>query len=243
MSQPTPEPDRQVRPSAANRRGLVENEIYEHATRLFAEKGFASTTLQDIADALGITRPAVYYYFKTKEDILARLVGQITQAAASELDEIAERTEITPPERLREVTRLHIQRISSRADQFRLLLKSESELPEDIAAAQRTARRDVLSAFVRVVQAGVETGDFRPVDPRTGALGVIGICNWVAWWLHPGDDVATVVDTLTEMAVASLRHSDAGARRPGTDGALAHLRDAVDHLEQSVAAERRHREA
>ena len=243
MPQPAIDPDRHVRSSSVKRRGLVENQIYEHATRLFAEKGFASTTLQDIADALGMTRPAVYYYFRTKEEILARLVGQITQAAAAELDRIAARTDMSPPERLREITRLHITRISGQADQFRLLLKSESELPEDIALAQRTARRDVLAAFVRVVRAGVETGDFRPVDVRTGALGVIGLCNWVAWWVRPGDDVAAVVDTLTEMAVASLRPHDASVREPGTDGALAHLREAVDLLEQSVATERRHREA
>lgn len=243
MAEPVTDPERPGRPSARNRRGLVENEIYEHATRLFSEKGFASTTLQDIADALGMTRPAVYYYFKTKEEILARLVGRITQDTAAGLHEIAGRDEIGPPERLQEITRLHIRRISSQADQFRLLLKSESELPEDIAQDQRTARREVLAAFVRVVQAGVESGDFRTIDPRTGALGVIGLCNWVAWWLRPGDDVAAVVETLTEMALASLRRDGTPPpRAPGTDGAFAQLRQDIDHLEQSVAAERHRRE-
>ena len=128
MAEPVTDPERPGRSSARSRRGLVENEIYEHATRLFSEKGFASTTLQDIADALGMTRPAVYYYFKTKEEILARLVGRITQDTAADLEEIAGRDEIGPPECLQEITRLHIRRISSQADQFRLLLKSESEL-------------------------------------------------------------------------------------------------------------------
>ena len=53
------------------RRELVENEIYEQAIRLFAERGFAGTSLQDIADALGITRPALYYYVKSKDELLA----------------------------------------------------------------------------------------------------------------------------------------------------------------------------
>jgi AcrR family transcriptional regulator len=61
------------------RRELVENEIYEHATRLFAERGFAGTRLQDIADALGITRLALYYYVKSKDELLAKLVTEVTQ--------------------------------------------------------------------------------------------------------------------------------------------------------------------
>src|SRR5206468_2845368 len=60
------------------RRELVENELYEHATRLFAERGFAGTSLQDIADALGITRPALYYYVKSKDELLAKLVTEVT---------------------------------------------------------------------------------------------------------------------------------------------------------------------
>ncbi len=223
-----------------NRRGLVESEIYEHATRLFAEKGFASTTLQDIADALGVTRPAVYYYFKTKEAILARLVGEITQTSAADVHEIADRSDLAPAERLRRMTRLNVSRIAAQAARFRLLVKSESELPEEISHAHREARREVLSAFVRVVQDGIRSADFRPIDARTGALGVIGLCNWVAWWYHEGDDTDAVADTLAEMAVASLRRADERLpRERGTDGAIALLREDIDHLEQLLADQRK----
>ena len=71
------------------RRELVENELYEHATRLFAERGFAGTSLQDIADALGITRPALYYYVKSKDELLAKLVTEVTQGPLDELQKIA----------------------------------------------------------------------------------------------------------------------------------------------------------
>ncbi|MER5436873.1 helix-turn-helix domain-containing protein, partial [Streptomyces sp. NPDC002588] len=53
------------------RRELIENEMFEQASRLFAERGFAGTNLGDIAEAMGITRPALYYYVKSKDDLLA----------------------------------------------------------------------------------------------------------------------------------------------------------------------------
>ena len=60
----------------STRRELVENEMYEHAARLFAERGFAGTSLQDVADAMGVTRPALYYYVKSKDELLSKLVGR-----------------------------------------------------------------------------------------------------------------------------------------------------------------------
>ena len=50
------------------------SEILEHATRLFAERGYDGTTLQDIADAIGITRPGLYNYISSKEQLLATLL-------------------------------------------------------------------------------------------------------------------------------------------------------------------------
>jgi hypothetical protein len=91
----------------------------------------------------------------------------------------------------------------------------------------------VLAAFVQVIQDGIRTGDFRPVDARTAALGVLGICNWVAWWFRPGDDMDMVADTLADMAVASVcRAEHRLPQAQGPAGAIALLREDIDHLEQ-----------
>ena len=83
-------------PAAANgrasaRRELVEAQIYEQATRLFAERGFAGTSLQDVADAMGMTRSALYYYVRNKDQLLAQLVTEITSGPADAAEEIAGR--------------------------------------------------------------------------------------------------------------------------------------------------------
>ena len=58
------------------------SEILEHATRLFAERGYDGTTLQDIADAIGITRPGLYNYISSKEQLLAELVRDVSESTA-----------------------------------------------------------------------------------------------------------------------------------------------------------------
>ena len=85
-----------------------------------------------------------------------------------------------------------------------------------------------------VVPPGEFSRRFRPVDARVAALGVIGMCNWVAWWFRPGrDGIDAVADQLADMAVAAVQRAD--HRTPDGEGpaaALKMLRQDIDHLER-----------
>ena len=96
--------------SGTARRELVENELYEHATRLFAERGFAGTSLQDIADAMGITRPALYYYVKSKDELLAKLVTEVTDGPLDELTALVARDGLDPVQKLRGIVEVIVGR-------------------------------------------------------------------------------------------------------------------------------------
>ncbi|GAA1864331.1 TetR/AcrR family transcriptional regulator [Pseudonocardia ailaonensis] len=216
------------------RRELVENELYEHATRLFAERGFAGTSLQDIADALGITRPALYYYVKSKDELLAKLVTEVTNGPLDELNALVAR-EPDPVGRLRGVVEIIVGRRVTQPERFRLLIRSEAELPAELTEAYDESRRVVLKVIAGVIDGGVRAGRFRPVDARVAALGVLGMCNWVAWWFHPGgrDSPDGVIAQLADMAVGSLVRPDHQAPEgAGPAAALKMLRQDLDHLER-----------
>ena len=135
---------------------MVEAQIYEQATRLFAERGFAGTSLQDIADAMGMTRPSLYYYVKNKDQLLARLVTEITEAPAAATEEIAGR-DVDAPTKLRELVRLIAGQQARHAARFQLVIRSESELPDDLAVAHEDAKRRVLDV-IDATQADVLQG-------------------------------------------------------------------------------------
>jgi AcrR family transcriptional regulator len=235
LSEPTPDETPVRRP----RRELVEAQIYEQATRLFAERGFAGTSLQDIADAMGMTRPSLYYYVKNKDQLLARLVTEITEAPAAATEEIADR-DLDAVTKLRELVRLIAGQQARHAARFQLVIRSESELPDDLAGAHQAAKRRVLDGFVRVVDEGIRSGEFRPRPVRTTALALIGMCNWVAWWFRPGgvQSPEEVGEQMAEMAVAMVAQApDRLPETPRPDdpaAALSLLRQDLDYLERII---------
>ena len=219
------------------RRGLIEQEIYDQATRLFAQRGFAGTSFQDIADAVGLTRPALYYYVHSKDELLAKLVEEITEQAAAELSAIAGRDALTPAEKLREIVLLTVRRQGEYAERFRLLVRSEADLPADVAAAYEAGRRSVLRSVTKVIEDGVAGGDFRPVNPAVAALGVLGMANWVAWWYRPDSrfELHQVCDELAALAVAGLASGEGrGATFTPLD-AVRGIRSDLDRLERLLS--------
>lgn len=223
---------------STSRRELVEREIMEQATRLFAEKGFAGTTLQDIAVASGLTRPALYHYVANKDELLARLVTEIAEQPAQLLRTINERTDLDPVQKLREMALSIALHQMQAPDRFRLLIKSEAELPDSLANTYRNSRRRVLKEFIAVIDDGIRAGQFFPIDSRTAALGVIGMLNWVAWWHHPGDTGGRSAATqLADMAVRTVIDPEADTEGgAGPRRILERLRQNLDSLEQTLGA-------
>lgn len=219
---------------ATTRRGLIEQEIYDQATKLFADRGFAGTSFQDIADAVGLTRPALYYYVRSKDELLAKLVAEITEDAAADIAAEAERRDADAAQKIRSIVAATVRRQGEHADRFRLLVRSEADLPSDLADKHTLARRAILKSIAGVIGEGTEQGIFRDVDPRIAALGVLGIVNWVAWWYQPGgrDDLDKVCDELAEMAASGLRRRDGQAPAQSPAEAITIVREDIDRLER-----------
>jgi AcrR family transcriptional regulator len=222
------------KPSVNGKKELLRQTMLDVAAKLFAERGFAGTSLQDVADALGISRPALYYYFPNKEEILASLVEEITVFSQQQSTKLATTKDTDPSETLRLMTRSHAKWLLDHAVAFRVVDRSEADLPAAIRKVHNSAKRTLLNNFSAVIAHGSEIGHFRPVDPRLTAFAIFGMCSWTAWWFKPEGRLSSedVADHIAELAVHSVRRED--ARRPKTmavGDALQVLREDIDHIE------------
>lgn len=211
-------------------RTLITSELLDKATRLFAEKGYEATTLADIANALNISRPALYNYVNSKDDLLAMLVEQVTDRFAEVLTQLRSRQDMSPGQKVADVVALIVRQRAEHPDQFRILDRSEPVLPAAVAKKHLAAKRSILTQFTELIQAGIDSGEFRRVDPRTSALSVLGMCNWVAWWFRPGSEVEPVVNTLRDLVAAMLAAGDGVGRRQNAR-TIAQIRSLLDRLD------------
>lgn len=218
----------------ATRNDAQRQSILDAACRLFIEKGFGGTNINDIADAVGVTRTALYYYFPSKESMLAALTEEVTEKASVLAQTVSRRDELPPEEALRQLILQHAGLILAHPLQFRVVERSESSLPEPHRSTARAARRALLDDFVRVIQRGIDGRRFRAVNAHVAAFSIIGMCNWCAWWFDaegdmPADGVAASIADFGLRAVAVRQPSR--ARDATLEDAVGQLREALAFFE------------
>jgi AcrR family transcriptional regulator len=227
-----PRPQKETATRSSLSRALVTSELLDRATRLFAEKGYEATTLLDIANALGISRSALYHYVSTKDDLLTMLVEQVSQGLAEVLAQLGAQQDRSAAERFSDAVALMVRRRAEHPDQFRVLDRSEPVLPEPVGSQHLAAKRRVLKELTQLIEAGIEAGDFRQVEPRTTALAVLGMCNWVAWWFRADGDVDAVVTEITGLVGAMLATDTGSVRKTDTTRTINEIRGLLDRLER-----------
>jgi AcrR family transcriptional regulator len=218
------------------RRNLVEAEILEHAARLFSEKGYAATTLQDIAADLGTGRSSLYHYFPNKEEMLIRLVRDLVVSSEEALRVMHSTSSDDAAHQLRTAVEALLAPILEAPNRFRLLLTVEAQLPAEIAEQWRDTRRSIVAEVSNLVREGTRRGQFRAVDEQAATFTVLGMCNWVAWWPdRQRQDHAKLTKVIADLAVSGLCGNDARGAGESPQGALTAVRHELDRLESMIA--------
>ncbi len=206
-------------------------EILTTAGEIFERKGYEAASLQDIASAVGILKGSMYYYIKTKEDLLYELVRRAQAARMPTLDEDEEVRKAPAPVRLR----AFIARWMAETEKERVWNRVAEQDFRKLRGRRLSAvieRRDKFSDFVKsIIVQGIEERDFDPaVDPSVATNTIFELMNTSRMWYQPtgrlslaqiGDWYATFVIRglggpawSTDSAASSSRPRRGSSRRP-----------------------------
>ncbi|QLL06151.1 TetR/AcrR family transcriptional regulator [Mycobacterium vicinigordonae] len=214
------------------RRDLFERELFEKASQLFASKGFSGTTLQDIANALGVSRPSLYHYIRSKDELLERVVCDMAEISDKRIGALLADSAHGPVDKLRAIVVAMTEMVGTHPAHFRILLQNESSLTGELAERHRRSRNAALSAVMSIIEDGKRQALFRPVDTRTAAFTLIGGMNWVVFW-HRDGDLATISAEIADMAVRSLAVPDPNTV-DGPEELIDLARETLDRLEATL---------
>jgi AcrR family transcriptional regulator len=164
-------------------------EILRELGAAVRERGFGGLTMKDVADRLGLAKGNLYYYFRSKQELLYHCHMRCMQDSLRALEE-AERSRAAPSERLRTLLVRHIRGIADESFGAVLLTDLESLTP-----AQRrryVALRDRFEQGVRsLIRAGIARGEFRRQDARVAGFALLGAINWIPKWYRPEGELSS----------------------------------------------------
>lgn len=175
------------RPSAKQRKPYNLDAILDVAVRVFRERGYDGSTLDDVARAAGITKASIYYHVRSKEELLARGVGRAFDALFAVLDEPPARRGAALA-RLKYIVRRTIEITVDQLPEVTLLLRVRGNTPVERRLMER--RREFDHLMARVVRDARRQGDIRAdVEPRLATRLLFGMLNSITEWYRPGGDL------------------------------------------------------
>lgn len=164
-------------------------ELVAVAARLFSERGYHGTSMQDLGSALGILRGSLYAHIGSKEELLFDVVSEGADRFL-ERGEAAAAAAGSWSERLRALLVGHVETAAQHLDAATVFLNEWRYLSPELRDVVQE-KRDTYEAIVReIVEGGVKAGEFRKdADVRFAATLVLSAGNWTYTWYRPGGDL------------------------------------------------------
>jgi TetR/AcrR family transcriptional regulator, cholesterol catabolism regulator len=167
-------------------------EILRTAARLFQQRGYDATSMNDVAAALKLSKGGLYHHFQSKDEILFEIMNHAMEITQERV--IAPVRNISDPEeRLRALIRLHIEVVLSPRDrEITVMLHENHPLPPTLRKRINTRKKEyvhfVESLIAEVQRARRSAGN---VSPRAAAFALLGMINWIYQWYKPEGDLQT----------------------------------------------------
>jgi AcrR family transcriptional regulator len=160
--------------------------IIDSAAKAFREKGYSRASLDDVAAIANVRKASLYYYTKSKHELLLAVFERALSEGNERIGELARIAD--PVERLTALMRFQIELVASDLDHFAVFfdeMSAKSDGPTKIPGHIRDLERKYFSVFRDTVSYACRAGVIPHVDPRYAAQAIIGMTSWPYKWFDP----------------------------------------------------------
>lgn len=195
---------------------LKRQRILAEARRLFFELGYRNTTMEAVAQAVGMGKPFVYRHFASKVDLLVELYDQAIALSEAALNNaLAEQRR--PRQTIRAFVRRYLDVVVSEREIVAIFFRELINVPHEKLLQINDHKRAFDNRLTAVIQEGIETEEFRVQSARVAAFAIVGMVNWCYQWYRPGAAFgpAELGEMFSEFALRILDGDDSTQLNPG----------------------------
>ncbi|HEY2478227.1 MAG TPA: TetR/AcrR family transcriptional regulator [Solirubrobacterales bacterium] len=180
MSPPSPP----TRPNLRARWDARRADLIATAARLFAERGYAATSITELTEATGLAAGGIYHYIEGKEDLLIAICDELLEPLIDQAEEIVA-TDLPPADQLRGLLRAWVEHVASHQNHMVVFTQERQTIERERrwrrVRSRRKAFEKILDEVLRRARPAGAPGD----DPQLTLLALLGMVNYTAVWLHP----------------------------------------------------------
>jgi AcrR family transcriptional regulator len=181
----------------------VRKKIIDTASLLYAKKGYAATSIEEISERAGVSLPVTYHYVKKKSEIMKMIMEDLLHIFRDSLTKEIQGIE-DPEEKLAVATGLYFKVVEQQEDKALLVYRKSNALGSDGKAKIMQLETDVSEIFSTILQDGIEKGVFKKIDVDLMAYNILMMAHmWVLKKWHFKNRLT--LDEYTELQWATIR--------------------------------------
>lgn len=161
-----------------------QKEIFDASVHLFLEKGFNETSMREIAEAASVGKSTLYNYFSTKDDILIFYFRDEIEKISQRAKEIAQQ-DLSLTEKLRNIMQMHLVYLIDHSNIFLKLTMELQRLSPDSQQKIQDYRHSYQDLLQGLIEQGIQSGEFRPINPLFAARSVSSLLSLAAFTSRP----------------------------------------------------------
>jgi len=191
-------------------------EILDVAARLFAERGYAETTMRNICSAVGLTLGSLYYHVESKEAVLVHIVTDTGGPFVEDMRRLCRQEDVPVVECAYLVARRWMYEVHHFRDQWRVLMREQWRIRGPRYREVFDLRRETEVLIERLLERGVREGTVRPHDVRLTSMAIAGLMNSTLQWYKPGArlDPDAIADHYMTLVLRGIVTQEVHARLP-----------------------------
>jgi AcrR family transcriptional regulator len=169
--------------------------ILKEMIELFQERGVREVTLDALAERLKVTKPFIYQFFDSKQQLIATVYERGAQQLLASIEGYLD-SELPAAKRLHDFVRsFALQNIESRAISV-VFSQEEGELPPDTVKSIRAIHRQFDNKLASLIEDGIKSGEFAVQEPHIAGLAISGMVRWIHRWFQDGRLTAAEIAAL-----------------------------------------------
>ena len=174
--------------------------ILSAAAKIFNERGYHNTAMADVAEAIGVSKPFLYYYLKDKEDILYECSRIATEQMHAMLADVR-KAEVTGWQRIEMAFRGYAEIMTTDFGVCLIRNSAPGSLPSKSREKLWAGRRRLNKEIEVFIAQGIADGSIRTCDPKTLSFALFGAFNWMTIWYRANGRLrpATIADNFLDI--------------------------------------------